>query len=195
MTAIATGTHIGPYEIVGWLGSGGMGEVYRARDSRLGRDVALKIVDATLAADGGRVRRFEQEARAAGQINHPNILAVHDTGMHGGVPYIVSELLEGETLRTRLTAAPMSPRKAIDIARQIAEGLAAAHEKGIVHCEGSVGKQDFWLLDLSTMQTRQLTRLANPATTTTFDIAPDGTRIVFDRLREHSDIVLIDMKQ
>ena len=124
---------IGPYEIVGWIGAGGMGEVYRARDSRLGRDVALKLVDATLAADGGRVRRFEQEARAAGQLNHPNILAVYDTGVHAGVPYIVSELLEGETLRARLSAAPMSPRKAIDAARQVAEGLAAAHDKGIVH--------------------------------------------------------------
>ena len=110
-----------------------MGEVYRARDSRLGRDVALKIVNATLAADASRVRRFEQEARAAGQLNHPNILAVYDTGLHAGVPYIVSELLEGETLRSRLTAGPMSPRKAIDFARQIAEGLAAAHDEGIVH--------------------------------------------------------------
>ena len=110
-----------------------MGEVYRARDSRLDREVALKIVDATLAADASRVRRFEQEARAAGQLNHPNILAVHDTGLHAGVPYIVSELLEGETLRSRLTTGPMSPRKAIDAAGQIAEGLAAAHDRGIVH--------------------------------------------------------------
>jgi Tol biopolymer transport system component len=110
-----------------------MGEVYRARDSRLGRAVALKIVDATLATDANRIRRFEQEAQAAGQLNHPNILAVHDTGVHAGVPYIVSELLEGETLRTRLSAGPMPPRKAIEIARQIAEGLAAAHDRGIVH--------------------------------------------------------------
>jgi serine/threonine protein kinase len=110
-----------------------MGEVYRARDGRLGRDVALKVIDATLAADVSRVRRFEQEARAAGQLNHPNILAVHDTGTHAGVPFIVTELLEGETLRGRLMAGPMPPRKAIDAARQVAEGLAAAHEKGIVH--------------------------------------------------------------
>jgi Tol biopolymer transport system component len=130
---IANGTRIGPYEIAGWLGAGGMGEVYRARDSRLGREVAIKVVDASLATDASRVRRFEQEARAAGQLNHPNILAVYDTGIHAGGPYIVSELLEGETLRARLTAAPMSPRKAIDAARQVAEGLAAAHEKGIVH--------------------------------------------------------------
>ena len=129
----AVGTRIGPYEIVSWIGAGGMGEVYRARDARLSRDVAIKLVDSSLAADGSRVRRFEQEARAAGQLNHPNILAVYDTGLHAGVPYIVSELLEGETLRGHLAAGPMSPRKAIDAARQVAEGLAAAHEKGIVH--------------------------------------------------------------
>jgi eukaryotic-like serine/threonine-protein kinase len=127
------GSRIGPYEIVGWLGAGGMGEVYRARDARLGRDVAIKLVDASLAAEGTRVRRFEQEARAAGQLNHPNILAVYDIGSQDGIPYIVSELLEGETLRARLAAAPLSPRKAIDAARQVAEGLAAAHDKGIVH--------------------------------------------------------------
>jgi serine/threonine protein kinase len=127
------GTRIGPYEIVAWLGAGGMGEVYRARDARLGRDVAIKVIAATLAADSSRVHRFEQEARAAGQINHPNILAVHDAGIHDGAPYIVSELLEGESLRTRLQAGAVPPRKAIDYARQAAEGLAAAHAKGIVH--------------------------------------------------------------
>src|SRR5678810_581076 len=100
---LAAGTRIGPYEIVSWLGAGGMGVVYRARDARLGRDVALKLIPDSLSADETRVRRFEQEARAAGQLNHPNILAVHDVGIHGGAPYIVSELLEGETVRTRLT--------------------------------------------------------------------------------------------
>ena len=93
---IATGTRIGPYEIVGWLGAGGMGEVYRARDPRLGRDVAIKLIPETFATDASRVHRFEQEARAAGQLNHPNILAVYDVGTHAGAPYIVSELLEGE---------------------------------------------------------------------------------------------------
>jgi len=132
-SAVAPGARIGPYEIVGWLGAGGMGDVYRARDARLGREVALKLVDAAFAADGSRVRRFEQEARAAGQLNHPNILAVYDSGTHAGVPYIVSELLEGETLRSRLAGGPVPPRKAIDAARQIAEGLAAAHDRGIVH--------------------------------------------------------------
>src|SRR6185369_9465788 len=130
---ITAGTRIGPYEIVDWLGAGGMGEVYRARDPRLGRDVALKLIPQTFAADPSRLSRFEQEARAAGQLNHPNILAVHDIGIHAGAPYIVSELLEGESLRRRLHAGALPPRKAIDYARQTAEGLAAAHDKGIVH--------------------------------------------------------------
>ena len=103
---IAAGTRIGPYEIVGWLGAGGMGEVYRARDPRLGREVAIKLIPETFATDASRLHRFEQEARAAGQLNHPNILAVFDVGMHDGAPYIVSELLEGESLRSRLREAP-----------------------------------------------------------------------------------------
>jgi Tol biopolymer transport system component len=133
MTAVDIGAKIGPYEIVSWLGAGGMGEVYRARDTRLGRDVAIKLIAESLAGDANRVRRFEQEARAAGQLNHPNILALYDTGLHAGVPYIVSELLQGESLRTRLKGGTMSPRRAADYARQIAEGLAAAHDRGIVH--------------------------------------------------------------
>ncbi len=128
---IPAGTRIGPYEIIGWLGAGGMGEVYRASDARLAREVAIKVIRETFATDSGRVRRFEQEARAAGQLNHPSILAVYDIGMHGGAPYIVSELLDGESLRGM--PAPLSIRKAVDYARQIAEGLAAAHDKHIVH--------------------------------------------------------------
>ena len=124
---------IGPYEIVGWLGAGGMGEVYRARDPRLGREVAIKLIPETFATDAGRLHRFEQEARAAGQLNHPNMLAVYDVGIHAGAPYIVSELLDGESLRSRLQADALPPRKAIDYARQTAAGLAAAHEHGIVH--------------------------------------------------------------
>src|SRR5205823_8454133 len=100
---LAAGTRVGPYEIVGWLGAGGMGDVYRARDPRLDREVAIKLIPETFATDSSRVRRFEQEARAAGQLNHPNILAVYDVGIHGGAPYIVSELLDGESLRSRLT--------------------------------------------------------------------------------------------
>jgi Tol biopolymer transport system component len=131
--ALPTGTRVGPYEIVGWLGAGGMGEVYRARDPRLGREVAIKVIPETFAKDADRLHRFEQEARAAGQLNHPNILTVYDVGSHEGAPYVVSELLEGESLGNRLRGAPLAPRKAIDYARQIAEGLAAAHDRGIVH--------------------------------------------------------------
>src|SRR4051795_7260660 len=130
---IPAGARIGPYEILGWLGAGGMGDVYRARDARLARDVAIKVIPAALATDASRVRRFEQEARAAGQLNHPNILAVHDVGVHEGAPYIVTELLDGESLRSRLRAGALPARKAVDYARQIAEGLAAAHDKNIVH--------------------------------------------------------------
>ena len=130
---IASGTRLGPYEILGWIGAGGMGEVYRARDTRLGREVALKLIAAAASAEPSRLRRFEQEARAAAAIAHPNILAVYDVGVHGGVPYIVSELLEGESLRTRLRGGALPIRKAIEMARLTAEGLAAAHDKGIVH--------------------------------------------------------------
>ena len=131
--AFPTGTRVGPYDIVGWLGAGGMGEVYRARDPRLGRDVAIKLIPETFAMDPSRLHRFEQEARAAGQLNHPNILTVYDVGTHQGTPYVVSELLEGESLRSRLRGAPQARRKAVDYARQVAEGLAAAHDRGIVH--------------------------------------------------------------
>src|SRR5712691_3818196 len=131
--ALAPGTKLGPYEVLAPLGAGGMGEVYRAHDARLGREVAIKLIPETFATDTTRVRRFEQEARAAGQLNHPNILAVYDVGTHAGAPYIVSELLEGESLRSRLQSGALVARKAVDYARQIAEGLAAAHDKGIVH--------------------------------------------------------------
>ena len=130
---IAVGTRMGPYEILGWIGEGGMGEVYRARDPRLARDVAIKVIRRSFATDADRVRRFEQEARAAGQLNHPNILAVYDSGVHDGTPYIVSELLEGESLRDRGKGIALPWRKAVAVARQIADGLGAAHAKGIVH--------------------------------------------------------------
>ena len=110
-----------------------MGEVYRAKDPRLGRDVAIKVLPASFSSDADRLRRFEQEARAAGLLNHPNITAVYDIGSHEGAPYVVSELLEGETLRAELAGDRLSPRKAIDYAIQLAHGLAAAHDKGIVH--------------------------------------------------------------
>jgi eukaryotic-like serine/threonine-protein kinase len=131
--SISAGTRLGPYEILGPLGAGGMGEVYRARDDRLKRDVAVKVLPASYAQDPDRLRRFEQEAQAAGTLNHPNITAVYDLGTHDGAPYIVTELLEGETLRARLAGGALPVRKAVDTAVQIARGLAAAHEKGIIH--------------------------------------------------------------
>ncbi|MEP6995917.1 MAG: serine/threonine-protein kinase, partial [Acidobacteriota bacterium] len=130
---LTVGSKLGPYEILGPIGAGGMGEVYRARDPRLNREVAIKVLPASFSQDADRLRRFEQEAKAAGVLNHPNITAVYDIGSHDGAPYVVQELLEGETLRAELAGGRFSPRKAIDSARQMAEGLAAAHEKGIVH--------------------------------------------------------------
>ncbi len=131
--SLAPGTKLGPYELIALIGAGGMGEVYRARDQRLGRDVAVKILPASFAADPDRLRRFEQEARAVAALNHPNILGVHDLGQHDGTPYMVCELLEGETLRAILARGPLSHRKAIDYAIQTAHGLAAAHGKDIAH--------------------------------------------------------------
>ena len=130
---IAAGTKLGRYEIRSKLGEGGMGEVYRAHDEKLNRDVAIKVLPVTLSQDAGRLRRFEQEAQAAGALNHPNILAVYDVGTHDGAPYIVSELLEGEELREQLNDGSLPQRKALDYAQQIAQGLAAAHERGITH--------------------------------------------------------------
>jgi eukaryotic-like serine/threonine-protein kinase len=131
--SLAAGTRLGPYEIVSPIGAGGMGEVYRARDSRLGREVAIKVLPSSFSRDPDRLRRFEQEARAAGILNHPNITAVYDVGSFDGSPYVVSELLDGETLRSRLAGGALAPRRALDYAVQVAHGLAAAHEKGIVH--------------------------------------------------------------
>jgi serine/threonine protein kinase len=130
---LTVGTKLGPYEIIVPIGAGGMGEVYRARDPRIGRDVAVKVLPAAFSKDPERLRRFEQEARSAGVLNHPNILAIYDVGTHDGAPYVVSELLQGETLRDRLKLSALSPRKTIEIGIQIAQGLAAAHEHGIVH--------------------------------------------------------------
>ncbi|MGC1107878.1 MAG: protein kinase [Candidatus Acidiferrales bacterium] len=131
--SLGSGAKLGPYEIVAPLGAGGMGEVYRARDTRLNRDVALKVLPEVFARDAERLRRFEQEAKAASALNHPNILAIYDIGTHDDAPFIVTELLEGETLRERLRNGPLPVRKALDIAMQSASGVAAAHEKGIIH--------------------------------------------------------------
>jgi serine/threonine protein kinase len=130
---LTIGARLGAYEILGPIGAGGMGEVYRARDSRLQRVVAIKVLPTAFAADPERLARFEQEARAAAALNHPNILAVHDLGQHDGAPFIVTELLEGMSLRDELLTGALSSRKAIDYGVAIAQGLAAAHERGIVH--------------------------------------------------------------
>src|SRR4030095_6566258 len=126
-------TWLGRYQILSPLGAGGMGEVYLARDPKINRDVAIKVLPAAFSADSERLRRFEQEAQAAGALNHPNILSIYDGDPHDGSPYVVSELLEGETLREQLKDAALPVRKAVDYALQIASGLVAAHERGIVH--------------------------------------------------------------
>jgi Tol biopolymer transport system component len=130
---LTAGVRLGAYEIVDLLGAGGMGEVYRARDARLGREVAIKVLPTAFSADPDRLHRFEQEARAAAALNHPNVLGVFDIGSHDGAPYVVCELLEGATLRERLHGSALPVRKAIEIGVQIARGLAAAHTRGILH--------------------------------------------------------------
>jgi eukaryotic-like serine/threonine-protein kinase len=131
--ALSPGTRLGPYEITAPLGAGGMGVVYRGRDTRLDRDVAIKVLPDAVAADGAALARFEREAKAVAALSHPNILSIYDVGANGAVHYAAMELLDGQTLRERLEAGPVPARKAIDIAVQIAHGLSAAHEKGIVH--------------------------------------------------------------
>ncbi len=131
--SIAAGTRFGRFEVLGLLGAGAMGEVYRARDESLGRQVAIKVLPVRFSSDPERLRRFDVEARAAGTLNHPNIVAIYDLGTQDGMPYVVSELLEGETLRAVLDGGRLPLRKTIDYARQIARGLAAAHAQGIVH--------------------------------------------------------------
>jgi len=135
---LAPGARLGPYAVIGPLGSGGMGEVYRARDDRLGREVAVKVLRADVAADAERVRRFEQEARAAGALNHPQLLTVFDTGVHEGAPYLVFELLEGETLRQRLAGGPLAVRRAtelpliVKLSPNVADIRPIAEEEGLL---------------------------------------------------------------
>jgi eukaryotic-like serine/threonine-protein kinase len=130
---IAAGTRLGPYQVSGVLGIGGMGEVYRAHDSRLHRDVAIKVLPEIVATDRDRIARFEQEARATAALNHPNIVALYDIGTEHGIAYVVSELLNGTTLRERIATEPMPPRKVVEVGLRILSGLAAAHERGIAH--------------------------------------------------------------
>ena len=130
---LAPGSRLGPYEIVSSLGAGGMGEVFRAKDTRLGRDVAIKVLPKELAGDADRLARFEREARAVAALSHPNILAIHDFGTEGDTTYAALELIEGETLRAKLKGGVLPLRKAMDYGAQLANGLAAAHDKDIVH--------------------------------------------------------------
>ena len=178
--SIPAGTRFGPYEIVSLVGAGGMGEVYRARDTRLGRDVAIKTLPAAFASDADRLRRFELEAKAASLLSHPNIVTVHDVGTAEGTPYIVSELLDGENLRERLTRGPFAPRRAIEAAATIADALAAAHARGIVHRdlkpenlfltrEGRVKILDFGIAKLTAPETSE-----SPATAATATIHTDA---------------------
>ena len=148
---LTPGTSLGPYEIIAAIGAGGMGEVFRARDSRLGREVAIKVLSASFAGDPDRRARFEREAQAVAALSHPNVIAIFDTGVHDGQLYLVMELLAGQTLRERLTtpatasATAIPVRKAVDIAVQIARGLGAAHGKGIVHRD--LKPENIFLLD------------------------------------------------
>jgi eukaryotic-like serine/threonine-protein kinase len=130
---LSPGTRLGPYEILSPLGAGGMGEVYRARDKKLDRDVAVKVLPQSVAADPDALARFEREAKAVAALSHPNILAIHDFGTHEGTAYAVMELLDGETLGAKLATGPISQKQAVDYALQVARGLSAAHDKGIVH--------------------------------------------------------------
>src|SRR5262249_42213266 len=130
---LAAGSRLGPYEIVAPLGAGGMGEVYRAKDSRLGREVAIKVLPAALASDPERLKRFAKEARWGSALNHPNIVTVYEIGSDAGVEYIAMELVSGETLRALVASGPVQIKRLLPIAIQVAEGLARAHESGIVH--------------------------------------------------------------
>src|SRR5512133_2017468 len=127
------GTFLGPYRVLALLGKGGMGEVYRAHDPKLGREVAIKVLPAAFAENAERLHRFEREARAASALNHPNILTVYELGTHEGSPFLVMELLQGLTLRELMNQGPLTVARIAELGRQTAAGLAAAHERGIIH--------------------------------------------------------------
>lgn len=205
---LISGTKLGPYEIQSALGAGGMGEVYKAHDTRLGRDVAVKVLPESFARDAERMHRFEQEARAVASLSHPNVLAIFDSGMHDGIPFLVSELLDGQSLRERLSDGPVPARKAVEYAQQVADGLAAAHEKGIIHRDlkpenlflthdGHVKILDFGLAKLHAQQSAAatsdgaaatLTHATNPGVVlgTTGYMAPEQVR--GEAVDHHADI-------
>jgi len=140
---LAPGTKLGPYEILSPLGSGGMGEVWKAKDARLDRFVAIKVLPQHLVANADALARFEREAKAVAALNHPNITALHDIGREDSTVYAVMELLEGESLRGRLAQGPLPPRRAVEFGAQMAQGLAAAHEKGLIHRD--LKPENLWL--------------------------------------------------
>ncbi len=175
------GTSLNQYRITASVGAGGMGEVFRARDTRLNRDVAVKVLPKDFVADADRLRRFEQEAKTLAALNHPNVLTIHDAGVHDGAPYLVSELLEGKTLREEMQGGAVTVRKATDYALQIAQGLAAAHGRGVVHRDlkpdnlfvtrdGRVKILDFGLAKL-----REVTKSSDPDAPTVVEPAADHT--------------------
>jgi len=180
---LSPGTKLGPYEIVAAIGAGGMGEVHRARDTRLNRQVAIKVLPAAYSSDADRLRRFQQEAMAAATLNDPGIMAVYDVGTQDGFPYVVSELLEGETVRDRLRNGALSRRRSVEYSIQIARGLAAAHDKGIVHRdlkpenvfitrEGRIKLLDFGLAKLVRPEEAAAARVQDASATLTIDTTP-----------------------
>ncbi len=191
---LTPGIQVGPYQVLSVLGAGGMAEVYRARDTRLGREVALKVVNAALAGDPELVRRFEQEARVAGSLKHPNVVAVYDVGRHEGVPYFVTELLEGESLRQRLTRGRIPLQTALEWGAQLARGLAAAHARGVIHRDvkpdnvfvspdGQVKLLDFGIAKLAEAAQRGGPHgLMDATVTPTRRVHPDRSRARHSRL-------------
>jgi len=211
------GDKLGPYEILAPLGSGGMGEVYRARDTRLDRDVAVKVLPDKLARDADALVRFEREAKAVAALSHPNILAIHDFGQHQGAAFAVMELLEGQTVGEALADGPLPPRTAIDLARQAARGLGAAHDGGVVHRDlkpdnlfitrdGRVKILDFGLArtpedspgahhDTPTQTSSTRRRVAGfdaELMTESFDISPDGKTLILSRGRPAGSVMLAE---
>src|SRR5262245_11466317 len=176
---VSAGTRLGSFEVLGPLGAGGMGEVYRARDTRLGREVALKVLPESVSGDRDRLARFEQEARAASALNHPNIVSIFEIGREGGTAFVAMELIDGKTLRDLAVAGPMPVKKVLSLATQVTEGLAKAHSAGIVHRDlkpenGMVSKDGFVkildfglakLVESDSGQVSAMPTLAKPQTT------------------------------